>query len=109
VAAAIDRIADLFLAVDTDSGRICDANPAAGALLGLARDALLEVDALSFVHPDDRAAWWEELDAISEGADPVRFELRLVDRGGSAARVACTATRFASRSRTLALVVGRPL
>jgi PAS domain-containing protein len=46
VMAAIDRVADSFLAVDADTGRIVDANPAAGSLLGLARDALLGVDAL---------------------------------------------------------------
>jgi len=42
VIAAIDRIADAFLALDTDNGTIVDANPAAGAMLGVARDALGE-------------------------------------------------------------------
>src|SRR5262249_9754101 len=40
VSAAIDRVADGFLALDANSGQIVDANPAAGALLGVARDAL---------------------------------------------------------------------
>ena len=33
-----------MVAVDVDSGRIADANPAAGALLGTTRNALLEAD-----------------------------------------------------------------
>jgi PAS domain-containing protein len=49
VTAAIDRVADSFLAIDAHTGRIVDANPAAGALLGVARDALLDVEAMSFV------------------------------------------------------------
>ena len=54
VIAAIDRVADAFLAVDADDGRVVDANPAAGALLGVARDTLLGVEAMSFVPDDDR-------------------------------------------------------
>ncbi|MBM4383890.1 MAG: PAS domain-containing protein, partial [Deltaproteobacteria bacterium] len=41
VPGAIDRIADAFLAADAESGAIVDANPAACALLGLARPELL--------------------------------------------------------------------
>src|SRR5262249_60359930 len=49
VSAAIDRVADLFLALDAESGRIVDANPAAGALPGVPRDAPLGAAALGFV------------------------------------------------------------
>lgn len=108
VAAAIDRVADAFLAVDVDTGRIADANPAAGALLGVARDALLERDAESFVAPDCRSAWSTHLDAMSEGGEPRRFRTELRDAAGARVEVEASVTRLATRKRTLALVLARP-
>ena len=108
VMAAIDRVADSFLAVDADTGRIVDANPAAGSLLGLARDALLGVDALSFVPELQREGWWTELDAMTEGAEPRLFASSLCDANGREIPVDCSVTCFATRNRTLALVLARP-
>lgn len=108
VTAAIDRVADGFLALDANSGHIVDANPAAGALLGVARDALLGVDAMAFVPQSRQSAWWTELEAMTEGAEPRRFEASLQDSAGREVPVACSVTRFATRDRTLALVVARP-
>ncbi len=73
VSAAIDRVAEPFLAVDAASGTIEDANPAAGALLGAARDALLGADAMRFVPAGDHELWWTQLDAMAEGGEPRRF------------------------------------
>ena len=109
VAAAIDRVADMFLAVDADSGRIVDANPAAGALLGVARDALLDVEAMSFVPLTAQGVWWTHLDAVTEGSEPQRFSANLQDVSGMTIPVECSITRFATRSRTLALILARPL
>jgi PAS domain S-box-containing protein len=108
VMAAIDRVADSFLAVDAHSGQIVDANPAAGSLLGVARDALLGVDALSFVPEERRDGWWTAFDAMSEGAEPRRFSSQLRDTRGREIPVECSVTRFATRDRTLALVIARP-
>ncbi len=108
VSAAIDRVADSFLAVETDSGRIVDANPAAGALLGVARDALLGVDAMSFVPSGCEGVWWTQLDAMTEGAEPRRFQAHLADVSGTRIEVECSVTRFATRDRTLALILARP-
>jgi PAS domain S-box-containing protein len=108
VLAAIDRVSDAFLALDVDDGNIVDANPAAGALLGVARDTLLGVDALSFVPEPERATWWIELDAIAEGAEPRRFRTSVQDAAGNPISVDCSITRFARRDRPLALVVARP-
>jgi PAS domain S-box-containing protein len=107
VSAAIDRICDAFFAIDVETGAIADANPAAGALLGTTRDRLLGADAMAFVPEDERERWWTELDAVSEGAEPRRFEARLRDCGGRPLPVDATLTRFATRSRTLALVLAR--
>jgi PAS domain-containing protein len=108
VSAAIDRVADSFLAVEADSGRIVDANPAAGALLGVARDALLGVDAMSFVPTGCEGVWWTQLDAVTEGAEPRRFQAHLADVSGAKIEVECSVTRFATRDRTLALILARP-
>ena len=106
VMAAIDRVADAFLALDQDAN-IVDANPAAGALLGVPRDTLLGIDGLSFVPEAQHGAWWTAIDAVAEGSDQ-RFESRLRDVDGAEIAVDCSATRFATRSKTLALVVARP-
>jgi PAS domain-containing protein len=108
VMAAIDRVCDAFLAIDADSGRVVDANPAAGALLGVARDALLDVDASAFVEAAALPDWSTALEAMTEGAEPRRFPLTLRDRSGVPISVECTATRFATRDRTLALILARP-
>ncbi len=107
VIAAIDRIADAFLALDTDNGAIVDANPAAGALLGVPRDALLGVPAMGFVPRANHESWWTELDSMTEGAESRRFDSYLEDHAGLAIPVDCTMTRFATRGRTLALVLIR--
>ena len=101
-------MADSFLAVEADSGRIVDANPAAGALLGVARDALLGVDAMSFVPSGAESLWWTQFDAMTEGGEPRRFQARLADAAGVPIEVDCSVTRFSTRDRTLALVVARP-
>lgn len=108
VIAAIDRVAEAFLAIDTDTGTIVDANPAAGSLLGVTRDALFGVDAMSFVPDENRSSWWTELDAMSEGDDNRRFQAVLRDANGSRLEVEASVTRFATRGKTLALVLMRP-
>jgi PAS domain S-box-containing protein len=108
VAAAIDRVTDAFLAIDTETGRIADANPAAGALLGTSRDQLLGASALDFVPEPAREQWWSELDALAEGGEPRRFAAPLLDAGGRAIPVEACATRFTTRQRTLALILARP-
>lgn len=108
VVAAIDRLAEGFLAIDTDTGTIEDANPAAGALLGLNRDELLGVDAMSFVPEEVRSELWRELDAIGEGAETHVFATTLRDSRGVALDLSVSSTRYAARSKTLALLLLRP-
>lgn len=108
VSAAIDRLADAFLAIDTDTLRIVDANPAAGSLLGVPRDRLLEQEALAFVPETARPAWTTHIDAMAEAVEPRRFFEPLQDASGARFRVEARVTRFATRRRTLALVLARP-
>ena len=109
ITAAIDRVADLYFAIDVDAGEILDANPAAGAALGVARDALMGIEFNAFVPSDAQSPWWTALDAIAEGQENVVFAASMQDREGRAIRLAASATRYLrSNSRTLALVLARP-
>jgi PAS domain S-box-containing protein len=108
VPAAIDRVADPFLAIETDTGRIADANPAAAALLGTTRDALLGRSALEFVPEASREALWSELDALAEASEPRGFVTRLVAGPGPPIALDARATRWSTRQRVLALVTLRP-
>lgn len=109
VTAAIDRVADAFLAIDVDSGRIADTNPAAGSLLGVERNRLLTAEALAFVPPAARPLWTTHLDAMAEGGEPVRFRSQLVGVRGDLVEVEARMSRYATRERTLALVLARPV
>lgn len=108
VMAAIDRIADAYLAVDAISGRIVDANPAAGALLGMERDGLLDTELGRFVLAEEETLWRDELDAVSEGSEPRRFQAHWVDGAGTRIPVEARVTRHVARERVLALLVARP-
>ena len=108
VSAAIDRVADVFLAVDAAEGIIADANPSAGALLKLERDALLGLDFFSVVPEHQRENWWTELDATAEGAESRPLHASLQDISGQEVPMEGTVTPYATRSRTLALFLLRP-
>jgi PAS domain-containing protein len=108
ITAAIDRVADLFFAVDVDTGEILDANPAAGSALGVARDALIGIEFNAFVPPDVQGPWWTTLDSIAEGQDSQVFQASMQDREGRRLRLEASATRTLVRNRVLALIVARP-
>jgi PAS domain-containing protein len=108
VVAAIDRIADAFLAIDVDARRIVDANPAAGALLASARDALLDADLAGFLPPGEQEQWTAELDALAETGDARRFLGALRDARGLRVPVEASLTRYARGGRLLALALLRP-
>ncbi len=108
VVAAIDRVGEAFLAIDTDTGTIEDANPAAGALLGLNRDELLGVDAMSFVPAAQQSHLWRELDAVGEGVESHTFPATFCDSQGICFSMDASATRYTTRNKTLALILLRP-
>jgi PAS domain-containing protein len=109
VAAAIDRIADAFLAVDLESLAIADANPAAAALLRVDREVLVGGEVTKFLTADGRGAWAAALEPLLESAAPRRFRATLVDARGDVVAVEIHATRLETRERVLALVVARPV
>ncbi len=108
ISAAIDRVADLYFAIDVDSGEILDANPAAGSALGVARDALIGIEFNAFVPTDSQSPWWTSLDTIAEGQESIVFVASMQDRRGQQLRLEASATRYLRSNRTLALVIARP-
>ncbi len=107
VSAAIDRISDAFFAIDPDTGTIADANPAAGALCGVARDALLGRNARSFIPPECQENWWVELEALGESDESRRFQSQVRHTSGMTVPIEATVTRMNRREGSLALVVAR--
>lgn len=108
ISAAIDRISDLFFAIDTDSGEILDANPSAGSALGVSRDALIGLEFNAFVPTEMQGPWWTAVDAVAEGQENHVFVATMVDRAGRRLRLEASATRHLSKQRAVALVVARP-
>ncbi len=108
VSSAVDRIADVFLAADAESGAILDANPAACALLGLARPELLTRTLAELCAPASRAACQTLLEALAESADPQRTNLSLLDATAAPIPHDVRATRFTARARPVALLIARP-
>ena len=108
ITAAIDRVSELYFALDVDSGEILDANPAAGAALGVARDALIGIEFNAFVPTEVQGPWWTSLDAIAEGQESLVFLASMKDRDGRSIRLEASATRYLRSNRTLALILARP-
>ncbi|MDJ0869065.1 MAG: PAS domain-containing protein [Myxococcota bacterium] len=109
VAAAIDRVADAFLAVDLETGAIVDANPAAAALLGTEREKLVGARARRYVHADAGDIWEQRLAALVESPEAQRFRAILLDALARPIAVEVSATPHATRARSLALVLARPV
>ncbi len=109
VAGAIDRVADAFLAVDLDSGEIADANPAALALLGVDREALLGRHVARHVDRDSRELWSERLESLGESGEGQRFRVVWRDEFLSPVAVDINAAPHLTRRRRLALLTARPV
>lgn len=91
VRSAIDRIGDAYLALNIDTGRVFDVNPAAEALLGTDATKLLDQSFENLIAPQDRGFYRDlesRLDADEEtpptevvlarpNGDFVRVELRI--------------------------------
>ncbi len=109
VRGAIDRVADVFLAVDLESGEIADANPAAAAMLGVEREALLGQSAERFVHKETHEILRERLASVAEGGEGERFKLILRDEFERPIAVEVCATPYPGRRWRLALLLARPI
>ena len=88
--------APMGVALTTPAGVIVDANPAFGALLGVAPTELRGRSILDLVHPDDLPAARSALSELAGYGDrPMRHETRLVRADGSPVPVQVTASLVA--------------
>src|SRR6185503_15810984 len=78
---------------DSETGRVVQANPAAGAMHGYAREAFIGLDPAAFIHPDSLNLFSESAQAVQPGGV---FEALMIHRrqDGSSFHVETRGTAF---------------
>ncbi len=107
VRAAIDRIGDAYLALDLETGRLADLNPAAEALLGTPAVTVIEKPFADLIEPEARPAFGDleaRLDADEETAP---FSLALRRGEGNAVPVEVSVASHTISGRRLAIFIAR--
>jgi PAS domain S-box-containing protein len=107
VRAAIDRIGDAYLALDLESGRLADLNPAAEVLLGAPAVTMIEKPFVDLIEPQARRAFGDleaRLDADEETA-PVSLAFQRHE--GKAVPVEVSVAHHTISGRRLAIFVAR--
>ncbi|MEO1084997.1 MAG: PAS domain S-box protein, partial [Acidobacteriota bacterium] len=74
--ALLDSSSDLISIIGVD-GQVLYQSPSSERMIGLPPEVIVGSDVLSFVHPDDRPAFRNALDASIAGAEPTTAEMRL--------------------------------
>ena len=85
-----------MLAIADFSGMFKQLNPMWERTLGFSHDELTARPLLEFVHPDDRAATAEQLEALRAGASITYFENRFSSKSGGHRWLGWTAAPFAA-------------
>ncbi len=75
VRGAIDRISDSFIALNLDTSRIFDVNPAAEALFGISAQKLLESTLSQFIAPQDQQCFEQLESRLDAGEESAPLEL----------------------------------
>jgi PAS domain S-box-containing protein len=101
-----DIAGDGLIVADWESGRVLEANPAAGVMYGYTRDELIGLPLAQLVRPDDGAAFLEQARAAVHGAASDARAIH-VRRDASTFHVEIRWTAFADRERSLVLGVVR--
>ena len=97
---------DGLIVHDVETGRVVDANPAAGAMHGYAREALIGLPTTALIHPDSRPLFGEYVHAVESGSalQPQMVHLR---RDGSLFYVEWSGTALTDLGRRCILSVVR--
>ncbi len=107
VRAAIDRISDAYVALNLDTGKIFDVNPAAEALLGADVAKLLDQSFEKLIAAQDRQ-FYSDLEArLDAGEDSGPIEIVLERPNGDFVRVECLISLHTIASKRLAIFTAR--
>ena len=107
VRSAIDRISDAYLALNLDTGKIFDVNPAAEALLGADAARLLDQSLEKLISPQYRQ-FYADLEArLDAGEDSGPVEIVLERPNGDFVRVECLISQHTIASKRLAIFTAR--
>lgn len=109
VRAAIDRIADSFVAVCLDTGTIYDVNPAAETLLGIDAEKLLKRPFIDLL-PASARADFQSLEARLDAGEDSSVESMVFNRGdGGTVRAEVSVANHTIGSKRLAIFIARAL
>ncbi len=107
VRSAIDRIGDAYLALNIDTGKVFDLNPAAETLLGADASKLLDQSFENLIAPQDRQ-FYQDLEArLDAGEDAGPVDVVLARPNGDFVRVECMISQHMIASKRLAIFTAR--
>jgi PAS domain S-box-containing protein len=101
-----EAASDGLIVHDVETGRVVEANPAAGAMHGYAREEFIGLHPATFIHPDSQPLFSEYVQAVQSGGvfQPLTVHLR---RDGSPFYVEWRGTVFTYQGRLCLLSVVR--
>ena len=101
-----DAAGDGLIVHDLETGRVVDANPAAGAMHGYAREALIGLHATTLIHPDSQPLFGEYVQVVQSGG-VLQAQMVQMRRDGSAFYAEWRGTAFSHQGRPCLLSVVR--
>lgn len=107
VRAAIDRIGDSYVALNLDTGKIFDVNPASEALFGTEAEHLLERPLEDLVAPQDRQTYADLEARLDAGEDAGPLELTFARPNGDFVSVETLISQHTIAGKRLAIFTSR--
>ncbi len=103
VRAAIDRIGDAYVALNLDTGKIFDVNPASEALFGTEAEHLLERPLENLVAPQDKRTYADLESRLDAGEDSGPLEITFARPNGDFVSVETLISQHTIAGRRLAI------
>jgi PAS domain S-box-containing protein len=103
-----EAASDGLVVHDVETGRVIEANPAAGAMHGYAREEFIGLQPTTFIHPDSQCLFSEYVQAVQSGrmSQPLTVHVR---RDGSPFYAEWRGTAFTYQGRRCLLSVVRDI
>ena len=109
VRAAIDRINDAYVALNLDTGKIYDLNPAAETLFAADATRLLDRNLEELIQPELLASYQNLQARLDAGEDPGKTEMVFTRTNGEYVPVELTISNHMIAGRRIAIFVAREL